>query len=142
MVARVGDLVLDGSVRTQLADLRARARQLDKRSTETKENAMQIRAEEISQIIRKEIEGFDKKVAVTETGTVLEAGDGIARVYGLDGGDGRRAARLRHGGVVGLVLNLEEDNVGVALLGNFEEIREGDTSSAPARSRRSRWATR
>ena len=45
---------------------------------------MQIRAEEISQIIRKEIEGFDKKVAVTETGTVLEAGDGIARVYGLD----------------------------------------------------------
>src|SRR5215831_6112080 len=66
---------------------------------------MQIRAEEISQIIRKEIEGFDKKVAVTETGTVLEAGDG---------------------GVVGLVLNLEEDNVGVALLGNFEEVKEGD----------------
>ena len=56
---------------------------------------MQIRAEEISQIIRKQIEDFDKKVAVTETGTVLEAGDGIARVYGLDDGDGRRAARVR-----------------------------------------------
>src|SRR6266508_828396 len=73
---------------------------------------MQIRAEEISQIIRKEIEGFDKKVSVMETGTVLEAGEL------LDFG---------HGGVVGLVLNLEEDNVGVALLGNYEEVREGDT---------------
>src|SRR5215467_6216987 len=88
---------------------------------------MQIRAEEISQIIRKEIEGFDKKVAVTETGTVLEAGDGIARVYGLDAAMAGELLDFGHGGVVGLVLNLEEDNVGVALLGNFEEVREGDT---------------
>src|SRR5262245_21079320 len=87
---------------------------------------MQIRAEEISQIIRKEIEGFDKKVAVTETGTVLEAGDGIARVYGLDAAMAGELLDFGHGGVVGLVLNLEEDNVGVALLGNFEEVREGD----------------
>ena len=86
---------------------------------------MEIRAEEISQIIRKEIEGFDQKVSVMETGTVLEAGDGIARVYGLEKA---MAGELLDFGnnVVGLVLNLEEDNVGVALLGNFEAVREGD----------------
>jgi F-type H+-transporting ATPase subunit alpha len=87
---------------------------------------MQIRAEEISQIIRKEIEGFDKKVSVMETGTVLEAGDGIARVYGLEAAMAGELLDFGHGGVVGLVLNLEEDNVGVALLGNYEEVREGD----------------
>src|SRR5215213_4088884 len=86
---------------------------------------MQIRAEEISQIIRKEIEGFDQKVAVTETGTVLESGDGIARVYGL--GSAMAGELLDFGrGVVGLVLNLEEDNVGAVLLGSFESIKEGD----------------
>ncbi len=86
---------------------------------------MQIRAEEISQVIRKEIEGFDQKVAISETGTVLETGDGIARVYGLENA---MAGELLDFGknVVGLVLNLEEDNVGVALLGDFESIREGD----------------
>jgi F-type H+-transporting ATPase subunit alpha len=86
---------------------------------------MQIRAEEISQIIRKEIEGFDQKVAVAETGTVLETGDGIARVYGLENA---MAGELLDFGknVVGLVLNLEEDNVGVVLLGEFETVREGD----------------
>ena len=87
---------------------------------------MQIRAEEVSQIIRKEIEGFDQKVAVRETGTVLEAGDGIARVYGLEAAMAGELLDFGHN-VVGLVLNLEEDNVGVALLGNFEAVREGDT---------------
>src|SRR5215468_484362 len=77
---------------------------------------MQIRAEEISQIIRKEIEGFDQKVSVMETGTVLETGDGIARVYGLEAAMAGELLDFGHG-VVGLVLNLEEDNVGVALLG-------------------------
>jgi F-type H+-transporting ATPase subunit alpha len=86
---------------------------------------MQIRAEEISQIIRKEIEGFDQKVAVSETGTVLQAGDGIARVYGL--GSAMAGELLDFGkDVVGLVLNLEEDNVGAVLLGNYETIKEGD----------------
>ena len=87
---------------------------------------MQIRAEEISQVIRREIEGFDQKVAISETGTVLEAGDGIARVYGLENA---MAGELLDFGknVVGLVLNLEEDNVGVVLLGDFETVREGDT---------------
>jgi F-type H+-transporting ATPase subunit alpha len=87
---------------------------------------MQIRAEEISQIIRRQIEGFDQKVSVLETGTVLEAGDGIARVYGLEAAMAGELLDFGHE-VVGLVLNLEEDNVGVALLGNYEEVREGDT---------------
>src|SRR5438477_9838618 len=88
---------------------------------------MEIRAEEISQIIRKEIESFDQKVSVMEPGTVLEAGDGIARVYGLEAAMAGELLDFGHGGVVGLVLNLEEDNVGVALLGIYEEVREGDS---------------
>ena len=88
---------------------------------------MDIRAEEISDIIRKQIKNYDKKVEVTETGTVLTVGDGIARVYGLVGRHGRRARRVpRRRDGQGMVLNLEEDNVGVALLGEFEAIREGD----------------
>jgi len=91
---------------------------------------MQIRAAEISDIIRKQIEDYDKKVSVTETGTVLTAGDGIARVYGLAGALAGELLEFEGAGgetVQGMVLNLEEDNVGVALLGKFESIREGDT---------------
>src|SRR5262245_59604296 len=90
---------------------------------------MDIRAAEISDIIRKQIEDYDKKVSVTETGTVLSAGDGIARVYGLSGALAGELLEFEGAGgekVAGMVLNLEEDNVGVALLGKFETIREGD----------------
>src|SRR5690349_11947737 len=90
---------------------------------------MDIRAAEISDIIRKQIENYDKKVAVTETGTVLTAGDGIARVYGLSGAMAGELLEFEGAGgekVNGMVLNLEEDNVGVALLGKFESVREGD----------------
>src|SRR5580765_8048280 len=90
---------------------------------------MDIRAAEISDIIRKQIENYDKKVSVTETGTVLTAGDGIARVYGLAGALAGELLEFEGAGgtkVAGMVLNLEEDNVGVALLGQFESIREGD----------------
>jgi F-type H+-transporting ATPase subunit alpha len=86
---------------------------------------MELRAEEISQIIRKQIEDYDQKVSVQETGTVLMTGDGIARVYGLSGAMAGEMLEFPHG-IRGLVLNLEEDNVGVALLGNFELIKEGD----------------
>ena len=86
---------------------------------------MELRAEEISQIIRKQIEDYDQKVSVQETGTVLMAGDGIARVYGLSGAMAGETLDFPHG-IKGIVLNLEEDNVGVALLGNYELIREGD----------------
>jgi F-type H+-transporting ATPase subunit alpha len=91
---------------------------------------MDIRAAEISDIIRKQIENYDKKVSVTETGSVLTCGDGIARVYGLSGALAGELLDFEgaHGSKVqGMVLNLEEDNVGVALLGNYEAIREGDT---------------
>ena len=90
---------------------------------------MQIRAEEISNIIREQISDYDKQVQVTETGTVLTAGDGIARAYGLSGAMAGELVELRgsDGSVVsGMVLNLEEDNVGIALLGSFASIREGD----------------
>ena len=89
---------------------------------------MDIRAAEISDIIRKQIENYDKKVQVTETGSVLSAGDGIARVYGLSGALAGELLEFEGSGgkVQGMVLNLEEDNVGVAILGRFETIREGD----------------
>lgn len=90
---------------------------------------MDIRAEEISNIIRQQIQDYDKKVEVTETGTVLTTGDGIARVYGLSGAMAGELLEFHatNGTVVsGMVLNLEEDNVGVALLGSFEAIKEGD----------------
>jgi F-type H+-transporting ATPase subunit alpha len=87
---------------------------------------MQIRADEISRIIREQVQHYGKKVAIAETGTVLSVGDGIARVYGLEGAEAGELLELT-GGVKGLVLNLEEDNVGVAVMGDFLEIREGDT---------------
>jgi len=91
---------------------------------------MEIRAEEISDIIRQQIKDYDKKVEVSETGRVLTAGDGIARVYGLasvQAGELVEFTGAEGHTVKGMVLNLEEDNVGVALLGSFEAIREGDT---------------
>src|SRR5438067_7865201 len=86
---------------------------------------MDIKAEQISQIIRKQIEEYDQKVTVVETGTVLTVGDGIARVYGLAGAMAGELLEFPHD-VRGIVLNLEEDNVGVALLGEYEKIREND----------------
>ncbi|HVK78015.1 MAG TPA: F0F1 ATP synthase subunit alpha [Kofleriaceae bacterium] len=90
---------------------------------------MDIRAAEISDIIRKQIENYDKKVEVTESGTVLTSGDGIARVYGLSNAMAGELLEFEGAGgekVQGMVLNLEEDNVGVALLGKYETVREGD----------------
>ena len=80
---------------------------------------MQIRAAEISDIIRKQIKDYEKKVEVSETGTVLSAGDGIARVYGLDKAAAGELLEFPHD-VDGMVLNLEEDNVGVALFGEAQ----------------------
>jgi len=87
---------------------------------------MQIRADEISRILREQIKDFGKQVSVSETGTVLSVGDGIARVYGLDNVLSGELVEFP-GGIKGLVLNLEEDNVGVAIMGDFSHIREGDT---------------
>ncbi len=87
---------------------------------------MDIRADEISRILREQIQDYGKKVTIAETGTVLSQGDGIARVYGLEGVLSGELVEFKNG-VKGLVLNLEEDNVGVAIMGDFSEIREGDT---------------
>ena len=87
---------------------------------------MDIRAEEISQIIRGQIKDYDKKVEMSETGTVLSVGDGIARVYGVENAMTMEMLEFP-GGVYGLCLNLEEDNVGVAIMGDDTKIREGDT---------------
>ena len=87
---------------------------------------MQLRAEEISNIIKQQIAGYDKAVDVTETGTVLTVGDGIARVYGLESAMAGELVEL-HGGVMGMVLNLEEDNVGIAIFGSDTGIREGQS---------------
>jgi len=86
---------------------------------------MEIRADEISRIIREQIKDYGKKVDVAETGTVLSQADGVARVYGLAGAAAGELLEFPHG-VRGLVLNLEEDNVGVAIMGHYEVIREGD----------------
>ena len=86
---------------------------------------MEIKVEEISRIIRKQIEDYDKHVEESETGTVLSAGDGIARVHGLSQAMAGELLDFPNQ-VQGMVLNLEEDNVGVALLGAAHLIKEGD----------------
>jgi F-type H+-transporting ATPase subunit alpha len=86
---------------------------------------MELRAEEISQIIKEQITDYDKKVELSETGVVLSVGDGIARVYGLEKVMAMELVEFP-GNVLGLVLNLEEDNVGVAIMGEDTNIKEGD----------------
>ena len=86
---------------------------------------MQLSADEISSIIKKQIQNFDRAALVSETGTVLTSGDGIARVYGLEGALAGELVEFA-GGVIGLVLNLEADNVGVAVLGDATGVKEGD----------------
>ena len=86
---------------------------------------MELRAEEISQIIKGQIADYDKKVELSETGVVLSVGDGIARVYGLEKVMALELVEFP-GGILGLVLNLEEDNVGIAVMGEVTHIKEGD----------------
>ena len=75
---------------------------------------------------RKQIEDYDRKTEVAETGTVLSVGDGIARVYGLEKAQAGELVEF-DGGLQGIALNLEEDNVGVALMGSDRTVKEGDT---------------
>ncbi len=87
---------------------------------------MQLRAEEISNIIKQQIASYEKSVDVVETGTVLTVGDGIARIYGLESAMAGELIEFP-GGVFGMALNLEEDNVGCAIFGSDVGISEGDT---------------
>ncbi|WP_342347393.1 F0F1 ATP synthase subunit alpha [uncultured Nitrospira sp.] len=86
---------------------------------------MQIKAEEISSIIKEKIKGFEQRVDVKEMGYVIQVGDNIAKVYGLEGAMAGELLEFP-GGVYGVALNLEEDSVGVVLLGEDVGIREGD----------------
>jgi F-type H+-transporting ATPase subunit alpha len=85
----------------------------------------QIRADEITQLIRQQIENYESKIAVDEVGTVITLGDGIARVHGLDKVMAGELLSFPHD-VAGIAMNLEEDQVGVVLLGEYTEISEGD----------------
>jgi len=85
----------------------------------------QIRADEITQLIRQQISNYESKIAVDEVGTVVTLGDGIARCYGLDKVMAGELLSFPHD-VAGIAMNLEEDQVGVVLLGDYTEIKEGD----------------
>lgn len=86
---------------------------------------MQIKAEEISKIIEEQIQNYEQRVEMSETGTVLYVGDGIVRVHGVQNAMAMELLEFP-GGLMGMVLNLEEDNVGVALLGEDTAVKEGD----------------
>ncbi len=86
----------------------------------------QIKADEITKLIRDQIENYESRIAVDEVGTVMSLGDGIARVYGLDKVMAGELIEFPHG-VAGIAMNLEEDQVGAVLLGDYTEIKEGDT---------------
>ncbi len=93
---------------------------------------MQIKVDEISKLIRAQIEDFDKKTDRSEVGTVITVGDGIARIYGLEKVMAGELLELPHG-VMGMALNLEEDNVGAVLLGETTLVKEGDSVRRTAR---------
>ena len=86
---------------------------------------MAIKANEISKIIRDQIKDYDSEVVVSEVGTVISAGDGIAKVHGLEKVMALELLEFPHE-VYGLAFNLEEDNVGSILFGEFHQIKEGD----------------
>src|SRR5579871_160975 len=85
----------------------------------------QIKADEITQLLREQIANYDSKVQVDEVGTITSLGDGIARLHGLDKVMAGELLSFPHN-VAGLAMNLEEDQVGVVLLGDYLEIKEGD----------------
>ena len=94
---------------------------------------MVLRATEIGDILRSQIAGFEKELSVSNVGTVVEVGDGIARVYGLSQVMASELVEFTKTGVLGLVLNLEEDSVGVIIMGEYVEIEEGDEVRATGR---------
>src|ERR1700739_916676 len=85
----------------------------------------QIKADEITQLLREQIANYDSKIQVDEVGTIVSVGDGIARIHGLDKAMAGELLSFPHG-IAGLALALEEDQVGAVILGDYTEIREGD----------------
>src|ERR1700722_10962764 len=91
-----------------------------------------IRADEITSILRQEIENYERAIDVTEIGSVISVGDGIARVHGLEKVMAGELIELPHDGA-GIAMNLEEDQVGSVLLGDYTTIQEGDQVKRPGR---------
>ncbi|WP_418791127.1 F0F1 ATP synthase subunit alpha [Phosphitispora sp. TUW77] len=87
---------------------------------------MKLRPEEISSIIKQQIEKYRTEIEVTDVGTVIQVGDGIARIYGLEQAMAGELLEFP-GGIYGMALNLEEDNIGCVIMGPYTKIREGDT---------------
>src|SRR6185436_9338436 len=86
---------------------------------------MEVRPDEVSAILRQQLAGFKSETELEEVGTVLQVGDGIARIYGLSKVQSGELIEFETG-LSGIVLNMEEDNVGAVLLGNSNDIKEGD----------------
>src|SRR5437762_14260163 len=93
---------------------------------------MAINVAEITSVLKREISSFEQKVQVSEVGTVIEVGDGIARIYGLGGAMAGELLEFENG-TMGQVFNLEEDSIGAVIFGNYLEIKEGDTVKSTAR---------
>lgn len=85
---------------------------------------MDIRSDEITSVIRKQIETFGIDLGLEEVGTVLEVGDGIARIYGLEKVQANEMVEFENG-AFGLAFNLEEDSVGVVIMGDYLQVKEG-----------------
>lgn len=95
---------------------------------------MALRAEEISSILKEKLSGYETEMSVSNVGSVLELGDGIARIYGLRGAMSGELVEFSDGhGTLGMVLNLEEDNVGVVIMGDYENIKEGQVVKSTGR---------
>src|SRR3982750_1922752 len=93
---------------------------------------MAINVAEITSVLKREIAGFEQKVSVSEVGTVIEVGDGIARIYGLQNAMAGELLEFENG-TMGQVFNLEEDSIGAVIFGSYLEIKEGDTVKATGR---------
>src|SRR3954452_14362679 len=93
---------------------------------------MAINGAEITSVLKREISNFQRKVQVSEVGTVIEVGDGIARIYGLRGAMAGELLEFENG-TMGQVFNLEEDTIGAVIFGNYLEIKEGDTVKTTGR---------
>ena len=86
----------------------------------------EIKPAEVSAILRQELAGYESEAVLEEVGTILQIGDGIARIYGMNNAEANELVEFEKNGLMGIVLNLEEDNVGVVLLGEAENLNEGD----------------
>ena len=130
VMVRVGSTIYDGSSARATGEDEAGAQQrvaqvLDHKQDGKRNFMAQIKADEITKLIREQIDNYETKIAVDEVGSVMSIGDGIARVYGLDKVMAGELLSFPHN-VAGLAMNLEEDQVGVVLLGEYTEVEEGD----------------